>query len=50
MQSKLEVLMMRVNAVEEPVSDIEDKFIARKEAEEKRKAIKRSRGKVKRNK
>ena len=43
MQSKLEVLMMRVNEVEEQVSDIEDKLMARKEAEEKReKTIKRS--------
>ena len=37
MQSKLEVLTMRVNEVEEPVSDIQDKLMARKEAEEKRK-------------
>ena len=36
MQSKLEVLMMRVNKVEEQVSDIEDKLMARKETEEKR--------------
>ena len=36
MQSKLEVLMMRDNEVEERVSDIEDKLMARKEAEEKR--------------
>ena len=36
MQSKLEVLTMRVNEVEEPVSDTEDKLMARKEAEEKR--------------
>ena len=36
MQSKLEVLMMRVNEVEEQVTDIEDKLMARKEAEEKR--------------
>ena len=36
MQSKLEVLKMRVNEVEERVSDIEDKLMARKEAEEKR--------------
>ena len=36
MQSKLEVLTMRVNEVEERVSDIEDKLMARKEAEEKR--------------
>ena len=36
MQSKLEVLTMRVNEVEEQVSDIEDKLMARKEAEEKR--------------
>ena len=35
MQSKLEVLMMGVNEVEERVSDIEDKLMARKEAEEK---------------
>lgn len=41
MQSKLDVLMMRVNEVEERVSDIEDKLMARKEAEEKRKTIKR---------
>ena len=36
MQSKLEVLMMRVNEAEERVSDIEDKLMARKEAEEER--------------
>ena len=36
MQSKLEVLIMRVNEVEERVSDVEDKLIARKEAEGKR--------------
>ena len=36
MQSKLEVLTMRVNEVEEQVSDIEDKLMARKEAEEKK--------------
>ena len=36
MQSKLEVLTMRVNEAEEWVSDIEDKLMARKEAEEKR--------------
>ena len=41
MQSKLEVLMMRVNEVEEIVSDIEEKLMARKEVEEKRKTIKR---------
>ena len=42
MQSKLEVLTMRVNEVEEGVSDIEDKLMARKETEEKkRKTIKR---------
>ena len=41
MQSKLEVLT-RVNEVEERVSDLEDKLMARKEAEEKRrKTIKR---------
>ena len=37
MQSKLDVLTTRVNEVEERVSDIEDKLMARKEAEEKRK-------------
>ena len=36
MQSKLEVLTMRVNEVEEQVSDLEDKLMTRKEAEEKR--------------
>ena len=36
MQSKLEILMMRVNEVEERVSDIEDKLMARREAEGKR--------------
>ena len=36
MQSKLEVLTMRVNEVEERVSDIEDKLIAKRETEEKR--------------
>ena len=36
MQSKLEVLTTRVNEVEEQVSDIEDKLMARKKAEEKR--------------
>ena len=36
MQSKLEVLTLRVNEVEERVSDIEDKLLLRKEAEEKR--------------
>ena len=36
MQSKLEVLTMRVNEVEERVSDIEDKLMSRKETEEKR--------------
>ena len=36
MQSKLEVLTMRVNEVEERVSDIGDKLMARKEAEEKK--------------
>ena len=41
MQSKLEVLT-RVNEVEERVSDIEEKLMARKEAEgKKRKTIKR---------
>ena len=35
-QSKLEVLTMTVNKVEERVSDIEDKLMARKEAEEKK--------------
>ena len=43
MQSILEVLTTRVNEVEERVSNIEDKLMARKEAEEKkRKTIKRS--------
>ena len=36
MQSKLEVLMTRVNEVEEQVSDIEDKMMAKRETEEKR--------------
>ena len=36
LQSILEVLTMRVNEVEETVSNIEDKLMARKEAEEKR--------------
>ena len=36
MQAKLEVLTMRVNEVEEWVSDIEDKLMAKKETEEKR--------------
>ena len=36
MQSKLEVLMMRINEVEERVSDIEDKLMAKKETEDKR--------------
>ena len=36
MQSKLEVFMTRVNEVEEWVIDIEDKLVARKEAEEKK--------------
>ena len=35
MQSKLEVLT-RVNKVEERVSDLEDKLMARKEAEDKK--------------
>ena len=34
MQSKLEVLTMRVNEVEERVSDIEDKLMAKRETEE----------------
>ena len=33
LQSKLEVLTMRVNKVEEQVSGIEDKLMARKETE-----------------
>ena len=37
MQSKLEVLTTRVNEVEERVSNIEDKLMARKEAEKKEK-------------
>ena len=36
MQSKFDVLMTRVNEVEERVNDIEDKLMARKEAEEKK--------------
>ena len=36
MQSKLEVLMTRVNEVEEQVSDIEEKLMAKRETEEKR--------------
>ena len=36
MQSKLDVLTARVNEVEERVSDIEDKFMAKRETEEKR--------------
>ena len=36
MQSKLEVLMTRVNEVEERVSDIEDKLMAKRETKEKR--------------
>ena len=35
-QSKLEVLMTRVNEVEERVGDIEDKLMAKRETEEKR--------------
>ena len=34
-QSKLEVLTTRVNEVEEQVSDIEDKLMAKRETEEK---------------
>ena len=37
MQSKLDALTDRVNEVEERMSDIEDKLMIRKEAEEKRK-------------
>ena len=36
MQSKLEVLTMRVNEVEERVSDKEDMLMAKKETEENR--------------
>ena len=36
MQSKLEVLTMTVNEVEERVTDIEDKLMERREAKEKR--------------
>ena len=36
MQSKLKVLTTRVNEVEEQVSDIEDKLMAKRETEEKR--------------
>ena len=35
MQSKIDVLMTRVNEVEERVSDTEDKLMARTETEEK---------------
>ena len=35
MQSKLDVLMTRVNGVKERVSNIEDKLVIRKEAKEK---------------
>ena len=35
-QSKLEILTTRVNEVEERVSDIEDKLMAKRETEEKR--------------
>ena len=40
MQPKLEVLTMRVNEVEERVSDTEHKRMARKETEKKRNTIK----------
>ena len=50
MQSKLEVLTTRVNKVEERVRDIEDKLMARKEAEEEKEKNKRPQGKVKGNK
>ena len=43
MQSKLEVLMMRVNEGEERVSNIEDKVLSRKKAEEKREKQKTTR-------
>ena len=36
MQCKLEVLTTRVNEVEERVSDLEDKLIAKRETEEKK--------------
>ena len=36
MHSKLDVLTTRVNEVEERVSDIEDKLMAKRETEEKR--------------
>ena len=36
MQSKLEVLMMRDNKVEEQVSEIEDKLMAKRETEKKK--------------
>ena len=42
MQSKLEVLTIKFNKVEERVSDIEDKLMVRKETEEKRETTKRS--------
>ena len=51
MQSKLEVLTMRVNEVEEQVSDIKDKLMAKEGSwGKKRKTIKRPWGKVKGNK
>ena len=40
MQPKLKVLMTRVNEVEERVSDLEDKLIAKRETEEKDKQLK----------
>ena len=42
MQPKLEVLTTRVTEEEERVSDIEDKLMARKEAEEKREKKKKT--------
>ena len=50
MQSKLEVLTTRVNKMEERVSDIEDKLMAKRETEEKRETIKRPRRQIKGNK
>ena len=41
MQSELEVLMTGLMRKKKELSDIEDKWVARKEAEEKRKTIKR---------
>ena len=42
MQSKLDFITMRFNEVEERVSDIEDKLMAKRETGKKRETIKRS--------